>query len=307
MVSEVPRASAELEFANLRCAGPPQGRWRRGARSTVAAPSCSRCSCVAVKKQDGRRPSTTQRFRCHRCRRTFTARPGTPFAGHRWPLEVITTAVRWSCRYRLSAADVRDLLAERRIDVAARTVLAWAHTFGPLLAAEGRRHARPVGARWWTDETYVRVGARWTYLYRAVDEVSQVIDVLLRAQRDLASARAFFAQAIARRGSVRGRWSRTRTPAAAGPCAGAPGAPGPFAPASTAPAGGRRSPSSARVPVKERLRLMRGLQSIATGQRLLKGIELAHAIRRGHLRASLGPGGSANPSAFPTRCGERVR
>jgi hypothetical protein len=53
-------------------------------------------------------------------------------------------AVRWYFRYRLSAADVRDLLAERQIDVSARTVLAWAHRFGPLLAAEGRRHDRPV-------------------------------------------------------------------------------------------------------------------------------------------------------------------
>jgi transposase-like protein len=83
---------------------------------------------------------------------------GRWFARHRWPLEVITTAVRWYLRSRLSAADVRDLLAERRIDVSARTVLAWAHTFGPLLAAEGRRHARPVGSRWWADETSVRGG-----------------------------------------------------------------------------------------------------------------------------------------------------
>jgi transposase-like protein len=112
---------------------------------------------------------------------------------------VITTAVRWYFRYRLSAADVRDLLAERRIDVSARTILAWAHKFGPLLAAAGRRQARPVGTRWYADETYVRVGGRWAYLYRAVDEHGQVVDVLLRAQRDLASARAFFDQAIARR------------------------------------------------------------------------------------------------------------
>ena len=59
--------------------------------------------------------------------------------------------MRWYFRYRLSAADVRDLLAERHIDVSARTVLVWAHKFGPLLAAEGRRHARPIGSRWWAD------------------------------------------------------------------------------------------------------------------------------------------------------------
>src|SRR4029450_11656466 len=116
------------------------------------------------------------------------ARPGTPFARDRWPLEVITTAVRWYLRYRLSAADVRDLLAERHLDVSARTGLAWAHKFGPLLAAEGRRHARPVGRRWDGDETYVGVGGRWAYLYRAVDEAGQVVDVLLREHRGLASA-----------------------------------------------------------------------------------------------------------------------
>jgi hypothetical protein len=72
-----------------------------------------------------------------------------------WKLD---RAIRWYCRYRLSAADVRDLLAERHVDVSARTVLAWAHKLGPLLAAEGRRQARPVGIRWYCDETYVRVG-----------------------------------------------------------------------------------------------------------------------------------------------------
>jgi putative transposase len=97
--------------------------------------------------RDGRRAAATQRFRCQACRHTFTARTGTPFARHRWPLEVITTAVRWNFRYRLPASDVRDLMAERRIDVSARTGLAWAHKVGPLLATEGRRQARPGGAR----------------------------------------------------------------------------------------------------------------------------------------------------------------
>jgi transposase-like protein len=112
---------------------------------------------------------------------------------------VITTAVRWSCRFRPSAADVRDLLAERGVDVTDRTVLAWVHPFGPLLAAEARRHARRIGTRWWVDETSVRVAGRWAHLYRAVDETGQVVGVLLREQRDLGSARAFFARAIARR------------------------------------------------------------------------------------------------------------
>ena len=113
------------------------------------------------------------------------------FRGVPWPREVIVTAVRWYGRFRLSLRDVCDLLAERGVDVSPRTVLSWVHTFGPLLAAALRRKARPLGSRWYVDETYVRVSGAWAYLYRAVDEMGQVVDVLLREHRDLASARAF--------------------------------------------------------------------------------------------------------------------
>ena len=73
-----------------------------------------------------------------------------------------------------------DLLAERGVDVSARTVLTWVHTFGPLLAAVARRRARPLGRRWWCDETYTKIRGRQAYLYRAIDEDGQVVDVLLR-------------------------------------------------------------------------------------------------------------------------------
>src|SRR5258708_16876177 len=57
------------------------------------------------------------------------------------------------------------------------------------------------GGRWFADETYVRVAGRWTYLYRAVDQHGQVIDVLLSERRDLAAARRFFTRAL-RTGTV---------------------------------------------------------------------------------------------------------
>jgi transposase, IS6 family len=250
-------------------------------------------------KKDGRAPFGGQRFRCPACRRTCTNRSGTPFAGHRWPAEVITTAVRWYFRYRLSLADVCDLLAERGIDVSARTVLTWAHRFGPLLAAAARTVARPVGRRWWADETYVRVGGRWAYLYRAVDEHGQVVDVLLRERRDLASARAFFDQAIARRGArprvvitdkhpAYRRAVRRRTWRATHIRTGLHRAHGETT----------KAIERAHVPVKDRLRPMRGLQSVATGQCLLEGIELAHAVGRGQIRPDPQSGGQP-PSGCP--------
>lgn len=73
-------------------------------------------------KQDGK-VGKAQRYRCRGCRRTFIDRTGTPFAGHRWPQGIIVMAVRWYPRYRRSAANVRDLSAERGVDVSARTIL----------------------------------------------------------------------------------------------------------------------------------------------------------------------------------------
>jgi transposase-like protein len=61
-------------------------------------------------------------------------------------------------------------------------------------AARPTRHA--AGDRWFVDETYVRVAGRWSYLYRAVDQRGQVIDVLVSTRRDRAAARAFFAPAL---------------------------------------------------------------------------------------------------------------
>ena len=61
-------------------------------------------------------------------------------------------------------------------------------------AARPRRHS--VGGRWFVDETYVKVAGKWRYVYRAVDEHGQVIDVYVSRRRDLVSARTFFRTAL---------------------------------------------------------------------------------------------------------------
>ena len=66
-------------------------------------------------------------------------------------------------------------------------------------AARPGRHA--PGDRWFADETYIKVAGQWAYLYRAIDQDGQVIDVLLSARRDLAAARRFFTRAL-RAGTV---------------------------------------------------------------------------------------------------------
>jgi transposase InsO family protein len=110
--------------------------------------------------------------------------PASAFAGYRYAPEVIVLAVRWYLRYNLSYRDLEELLAERGIVVDHVTLYRWVTRFTPLLidAARFTRHA--PGDRWFADETYVKVSGKWTYLYRAVDQFGQVIDVMASQKRD---------------------------------------------------------------------------------------------------------------------------
>ena len=93
-----------------------------------------------------------------------------PFKGHRFPRGVILLAVRWYCRFPLSYQDVADLLAERGVMVDRATVFRWVREFGPEIARRACAHRGWRGLNWHGDETYVRVGGQWRYLWRAVDQ-----------------------------------------------------------------------------------------------------------------------------------------
>ena len=129
-----------------------------------------------------------------RCRRVPAAR--SSFARFRFSPDVITLAVRWYLRYGLSYRDVEELLAERGITVDHVTVYRWVQRFTPLLIDAARPCRHVPGDRWFVDETYVKVAGRWVYLYRAIDQYGQVIDVLVSEKRDLAATRRFFTRAL---------------------------------------------------------------------------------------------------------------
>jgi transposase-like protein len=118
------------------------------------------------------------------------------FAGYRFPPEVIMLAVRWYLRYRLSYRDVEELLAERVIEVDHVTIHRWVQRFTPLLIEAARPCRRSVGSRWFVDETYVKVAGKWRYVYRAIDEHGQMIDVCVSPRRNIVSARSFFRRAL---------------------------------------------------------------------------------------------------------------
>jgi transposase-like protein len=248
-------------------------------------PLCPHCHRAATKR-DGYSHSRRQRYACGRCRRDFTAASASAFAGYRWPAEVIVMAVRWYLSLTVSARQVTWLLAERGVDVTPRTVLTWTQTFGPQLAAEVRKHRRRVGRRWYVDEVFLfrKKGEEKRYLYRAVDEHGQVVDVLLREQRDTESARAFFLQA-----QRRTRTTPTQVitdhhqpyikavkevfPAAMHVRTGLHRARG----ETTKPV------ERSHIATRDRLRASRGLKRVPTGQRFAEGFEALRALRRGYV------------------------
>jgi transposase-like protein len=118
------------------------------------------------------------------------------FAGFCFPPDVIVLAVRWYLRFGLSYRDVEELLAERGVQVDHVTVYRWVQRFTPLLAEAARPCRHGIGDRWQVDETYVKVAGRWRYVYRAIDQFGQVIDVFVSSRRDATASRRFFQQAI---------------------------------------------------------------------------------------------------------------
>ncbi len=128
--------------------------------------------------------------------RPVPAMPTSAFKGFRFPPEIIVLAVRWYLRFGLSYRDVEELLTERGIEVDHVTVYRWVQRFTPLLADAARLCRHAVGDRWYVDETYVKVAGRWRYVYRALDQDGQIIDVYVSARRDTRAARRFFTTAL---------------------------------------------------------------------------------------------------------------
>ena len=105
------------------------------------------------------------------------------------PPLIIRHAVWLYVRFTLSYRDVEDLLAERGLDVSYETVRRrWVLKFGPLFARELRRRGPRPTARWHFDEMAVTIAGRRFWLWRAVDDEGEVLDLLVQRRRDKAAA-----------------------------------------------------------------------------------------------------------------------
>jgi transposase-like protein len=122
------------------------------------------------------------------------------FRGRHFNRTIIILCVRWYITYKLSYRDLAEMMAERGVAVSHTTILRWVQCYVPEFEKRRRYYARPGGASWRVDETYIRVRGRRTYLYRAVDRQGPTVDFLLSEHRDIAAAKRFFIRAIERHG-----------------------------------------------------------------------------------------------------------
>ena len=111
---------------------------------------------------------------------------------HRFPPDIISHAVWLYHRYCLSFRDVEDLLAERGIIVSYETIRQWCEKFGPDYARRLKRRQGCLGDTWFLDEVFVTINGQRQYLWRAVDQDGDLIDILVQPRRDGRAAWRFF-------------------------------------------------------------------------------------------------------------------
>ncbi len=126
--------------------------------------------------------------------------PKSLYQRHRFPPVIIQYAVWLYHRFSLSFRDVEDLLAERGVTVSYETVRRWCTKFGPRYATRLRRRYGRYGDIWHVDEVFVRIRGKQQYLYRAVDQDGDVIDILVQGKRNTRAAVRFFRRLIKRQG-----------------------------------------------------------------------------------------------------------
>ncbi|MEW2121779.1 IS6 family transposase [Streptomyces sp. NPDC005474] len=124
------------------------------------------------------------------------------YKGHRYPVEVISHCVWLYHRFPLSFREVEELMLERGVSVSCETVRRWCGKFGQAYANALRRRQPWPGDKWHLDEVFIKINGDQKYLWRAVDQDGNVLDILVQSRRDKAAARHFFRRLLKETGST---------------------------------------------------------------------------------------------------------
>ena len=119
----------------------------------------------------------------------------------RFPPEIIQDAVWLYHRFNLSTRDIEDLMAERGIAISYESIRLWCIKFGPKYAKRLRRQHQGYGDTFFIDEVFVKIQGKQHYLWRAVDQDGDVVDVFLQPRRDARAAKRFFKRLLRASGS----------------------------------------------------------------------------------------------------------
>jgi putative transposase len=111
---------------------------------------------------------------------------------HRFSRDIISYAVWLYYRFNLSHRDIEDLLAVRGIVVTRESIRLWCIKFGAIYTRRLKRKHRGYGDTFYIDEVFVKINGKQHYLWRAVDQDGEVVDVYLQAKRDGVAAKRFF-------------------------------------------------------------------------------------------------------------------
>src|SRR5215211_85618 len=131
----------------------------------------------------------------------MTSAAKSPYAGHRFPGEIISHAV-WLSFFPLSLRMVEEMLAARGVVVSHETVRQWGRKFGQEFANQIRRRLPCAGDKWHLDEVCLMISGRKHWLWRAVDQDGVVLDVLVQSRRDKRAAKRLLRKLLKRQTRV---------------------------------------------------------------------------------------------------------
>ncbi len=118
------------------------------------------------------------------------------FKRRRFPVEIILLCVRWYCKYGISYRDLAEMMQERGVAVDPSTIFRWVQRYAPEIEKRIRPYRGSRSGSWRVDETYVRVGGNWKYLFRAIDKHGRLIAFMLSDRRNTNAAYRFLRKAI---------------------------------------------------------------------------------------------------------------
>jgi len=117
---------------------------------------------------------------------------------HRFPAEIISHTVWLYFRFALSYRDVEEIMAVRGITLTYETIREWSLKFGQTFANGLRRRRPRPGDKWHLDEMFIKINGRDHYLWRAVDQDGNVLDILVQSRRNKKAAKRFFRKLLKR-------------------------------------------------------------------------------------------------------------